>query len=104
MTCTQVGEPQQRGLSATEALGNGLRADWGDHVTVQNQDAGGLVLIVADSDNQAGWRYAHWIVAHSTSNGVERVRYLNHEWSADGEGWRQVDGVGSRVVAEVFQA
>ena len=39
VTCTQVGEPQQRGLSATEALGNGLRADWGDHVTVQNQDA-----------------------------------------------------------------
>jgi hypothetical protein len=103
VTCTQVGEPQQRGLSATEALGNGLRADWGDHVTVQNQDAGGLVLTVADSDNQAGWRYAHWIVAHSTSNGVERVRYLNHEWSADGEGWRQVDGVGSRVVADVFQ-
>ena len=87
-----------------EALGNGLRADWGDHVTVQTQDAGGLVVTVADSDNQAGWRYAHWIVAHSTSNGVERVRYLNHEWSSDGEGWRQVDGVGSRVVAEVFQA
>jgi hypothetical protein len=103
VNCTQTGEPQQRGASAAVALGDGLRADWGANVPVQNQDALGLIVGVTDTDNQAGWRYAHWIVAHSIANGVERVRYLNHEWTSNGDGWRLVEGGPSNIVAEVFQ-
>lgn len=103
VTCTQIGEPSQRGMPATEALGNGLRADWGDGVTVQNADAVGLVVSVGDSDSQTGWRYTHWIVAHSAALGVAKVRYLNHEWNADGAGWRQTAFADGHIVAEVFQ-
>ena len=44
VTCTTAGEPTLRGAAATEALGAGLRADWGEVGTVS--DAG--VVLVAD--------------------------------------------------------
>ena len=41
VTCTQSGEPQQRGVSAAEALGDGLRADWGDGVPCRTRSRSG---------------------------------------------------------------
>lgn len=102
VSCTRSGEPVQRGRTAAEALGAGLRLDWGDVVNVQNADDAGLVL--AALDTQAGWRYAHWIVAHSAEKGVERVRYLNHEWTGDGAGWRLIEATHDQVIAEVYRA
>jgi hypothetical protein len=101
VACTQRGDPSQRGWTATEALGAGLRLDWGEAVTVQ--DADDLGLVVAATDSRAGWRYAHWIVAHSAEKGVARVRYLNQEWSAETGGWRRVAFLADRVFAEVYQ-
>jgi len=101
VTCTRNGEPVQRGSTALEALDAALRLDWGDFVDVRESDGMGLVLAAANP--QDGWRYAHWIVAHSVEKGVERVRYLDREWTGDGAGWRLVDTTLEHVVAEVFQ-
>ena len=55
---------------------------------------------------RVGWRYAHWLVAHATDNGVQRVRFADLEWHADSGRWRAVPpdrAAGtSQVVAEVF--
>src|SRR5690606_38456518 len=98
VTCTRNGEPVQRGSTALEALDAALRLDWGDFVDVRESDGMGLVLAAANP--QDGWRYAHWIVAHSVEKGVERVSYLDREWIGDGAGCRLVDTTLEHVVAE----
>jgi hypothetical protein len=103
VTCTRSGSPSQRGEAAAVALHAGLRLDWGDVATVTDSDVVGLVLTAAD--DQSGWQYAHWLVAHSAERGVERVRFGDREWSAEGGDWHHVDGgPGSEVVAEVYPA
>jgi hypothetical protein len=103
VACSKVGEPSLRGAAATQALGAGLRADWGDHVgTVSN---GGVV--VAADENRSGWQFAHWLVAHSTDHNVARVRFDNQQWTADSGKWSHVDAApidASKVIAEVYPA
>jgi hypothetical protein len=103
VACTRVGQPAQRGIAAAQALGVGLRLDWGEVQTVATSEVVGLV--VAASDQRAGWQYAHWLVAHSGGKGVERVRYGKQEWTAERGEWARVDGerdAGGRVIAEVY--
>lgn len=88
VTCTNAGEPSQRGPQAAEALGAALTLDWGNISPVAN--AAGLVL--AAGEERVGWQYAHWLVAHSTEKNVERVRYGTQEWTASSGQWRQVAG------------
>ncbi len=100
VTCNHVGEPTLRGAAATEALGAGLRADWGDVATVAN---GGVVL-VAD-ENRSGWQFAHWLVAHSVGQNVARVRFADRVWTAESGIWSRIEAdpaSTNRVTAEVF--
>ncbi len=66
-----------------EALRPGSRLDWGaaaDHRDGQRCARPGRGRA---ADTQIGWQYAHWIVAHSSDNGVERVSFGGQEWSAE---------------------
>ena len=90
------------GLQAAEALGAGLKLDWGNIAAVANAETVGLTL--AAGEQRAGWQYAHWLVAHSTEKGVEWVRYGTQEWTASSGRWRQVvdNSTSPRVVAAVY--
>lgn len=99
--CTVSGEPALRGAAAVKALAQGFALDWG-------VDANRLAdLTVTVKDPNAGWRYAHWLVAHAKSTGLERVRFADREWTAPDGKWQPVTGdrrVGNdAVVAEVFR-
>lgn len=106
VVCTGGVAPQRRGVAAALALGDGLRLDWGDVSTVADASVLGLVLTATESP--VGWRYAHWLVAHSVERGVARVRFGDQEWTARSGVWSAVAsdgaGAGERVVAEVYAA
>ncbi|MBL7256112.1 hypothetical protein [Paractinoplanes lichenicola] len=104
--CSVSGTPVLRGAEAAAALMDGLRLDWGKGLpesAAAKQD-GGLTVKVANP--KSGWRYAHWLVAHASATGLERVRFGDLEWHAPDGKWQAVTaesaaGTG-RVVAEVF--
>jgi hypothetical protein len=103
--CTVSGEPALRGAAAAAALAEGMRLDWGKGlVAVEESQPGGLSVAVKNVN--VGWRYAHWLVSHASSTGVERVRFADREWSAPEGKWQPVTGEqGARndtVIAEVF--
>ena len=104
VVCTTVDAPAQRGVLAAQALGAGLRLDWGDVTTITDSEV--LGLVVTANEDSVGWRYAHWLVAHSREKGVARVRFGNQEWTARSGAWSQVElrgtAPGERVVAEVY--
>jgi hypothetical protein len=102
--CTVQGEPVLRGAAAAAALAEGLRLDWGGGLARTAKQAAGLTVAVQDVS--AGWRYAHWLVAHARDTGLERVRFADLEWHAPAGRWQQAtagraagDG---KVIAEVF--
>jgi hypothetical protein len=104
--CTINGEPTLRGAAAATALAAGMRLDWGKGLdTVEAAQPGGLTVAVKDV--KAGWRYAHWLVSHASSTGVERVRFADRVWDAAEGKWQPVtsaQGAGTgTVVAEVFR-
>jgi hypothetical protein len=106
VSCTVPGQPALRGAAAATALITGLKLDWGkglDKSAAAEQAAG---LTVAVSDSSAGWRYAHWLVSHASSTGLERVRFADLEWHAPDGKWQKVTGDGGlderTVIAEVF--
>jgi hypothetical protein len=103
--CTVSGEPALRGATAAAALAEGMRLDWGKGLnTIEATQSGGLTVAVKDVN--AGWRYAHWLVSHASSTGVERVRFADREWSAPDGKWQPVTGGkgagNDTVIAEVF--
>ena len=103
--CTVSGEPALRGATAAAALAEGMRLDWGKGLTtMEATPAGGLTVAVKDVN--AGWRYAHWLVSHASSTGVERVRFADRVWNAPDGKWQPVTGAQgagvSSVVAEVY--
>ncbi|GAB2593275.1 hypothetical protein Aab01nite_36420 [Paractinoplanes abujensis] len=104
--CSVSGSPVLRGAEAAAALMDGLRLDWGRGLpeSAAAKQAGGLTVKVADPS--AGWRYAHWLVAHASATGLERVRFGDLEWHAPDGKWQAVTAGSaagtSRVVAEVF--
>ncbi len=102
VACTFTGEPARRGAAAVEALSRQLRLDWGK--LTLTDDAGPAAVGVDVRDARTGWRYAHWLVAHASDNGVERVRYADLEWHAPTGRWEAAPGGGApaKVVATVF--
>ena len=104
--CSVTGTPALRGAAAAAALMDGLRLDWGKRLPESStvKQAAGLTVDVKDAST--GWRYAHWLVAHASATGLERVRFGDLEWHAPDGRWQAVtaDGVigAGRVVAEVF--
>ena len=104
VTCTHSDQPAARGPAAAAALADRLRYDWGDNVATRPPS--GLVgLEVPAADTRTGWQYAHWLVAHSTEQGVASVRFDGQAWAADSGKWSQVtanpDDAG-HVVAAVY--
>jgi hypothetical protein len=104
LTCSGADEPAVRGAEAARALGEGLKLDWGTVDAVSTAEIVGLV--VAAANDQSGWQFAHWLVAHSWSTGVHRVQFGAHEWTAASGKWRQVQvaTVDRQVVAEVYRS
>jgi hypothetical protein len=102
--CTVSGEPAVRGAAAAAALMQGLRLDWGKGLGRAAEQAAGVTVAVTDTG--AGWRYAHWLVAHASDTGLERVRFADLEWYAPSGTWEPVTGDraagDATVVAEVF--
>jgi hypothetical protein len=98
--CTVTGEPVLRGAAAAAALTEGLKLDWGIKA-VQDTE-----LRVTASDPEKGWRYAHWLVAHAKTTGLERVRFADLEWTAPEGKWVPVAADraagNTTVMAEVF--
>jgi hypothetical protein len=105
VACTLTGEPVVRGAAATAALLKGLRLDWGPALARTTGQPSGLTVDAADAG--AGWRYAHWLVAHARATGLERVRFGDLEWHAEAGTWQAVTGGdstgGRQVVAQVFR-
>jgi hypothetical protein len=104
--CTITGQPALRGAAAAAALTRGLRLDWGRSVAKVEPDPGdGFSVDVKTAS--AGWRYAHWLVSHASSTGLERVRFADLEWHATGGKWQPVSSDGGaderKVIAEVFR-
>ncbi|MFI5491693.1 hypothetical protein [Actinoplanes sp. NPDC051859] len=97
--CTVDSKPALRGAAAAAALAEVFTLDWGVEAT-----AAELSWSVENPDS--GWRYAHWLVSHAKTTGLERVRFADREWTAPDGKWQPVTGdrrVGNdTVVAEVF--
>ncbi len=106
VACAFPGQPAVRGATATAALTELLRLDWGAVPSAIGGDAAGLALTVRDTRN--GWQYAHWLVSHADQQGVRSVRYDSLEWTAKGGTWTKVaTGAGvaaNHVIAEVYTA
>jgi hypothetical protein len=104
VACIVTGEPELRGAAAAAAVLNGLRLDWGKGLPRTAELASGLTVQVTDASS--GWRYAHWLVSHARSTGLERVRFADLEWHAPTGEWQPVAGPAGpdqrQVVAEVF--
>jgi len=99
--CTVSGDPALRGSAAAAALTEGLQLDWG----VKATEAADLKVTVRNPSS--GWRYAHWLVSHAKTTGLERVRFADLEWTAPDGKWQPVTGDrragNATVVAEVFR-
>ncbi|XVU26946.1 hypothetical protein ACQPZJ_07855 [Actinoplanes sp. CA-054009] len=104
--CSVSGSPVLRGAAASAALLEGLRLDWGKGLTESATAGPAAGLTVAVADVNAGWRYAHWLVAHASATGLERVRFADLEWHAPDGKWQAATAQGGadsrRVIAEVF--
>ena len=105
VACTVTGKPVLRGAAAATAVMQGLRLDWGQGLGATAEQASGLTVAVADPS--AGWRYAHWLVSHARTTGLERVRFAAHEWHAEAGTWQRVTGDkgtdNTQVIAQVFR-
>jgi hypothetical protein len=104
VACTVTGKPALRGAEAAAAVLQGLRLDWGKGLPRTAEQASGLTVDVANAS--AGWQYAHWLVSHARTTGLERVRFADHEWHAEAGEWQPVTGDGGaderQVIAQVF--
>jgi hypothetical protein len=109
VACVVAGEPAQRGQAASAGLAAGLRLDWGAARPRASEQFPGVSVPVASE--QAGWQYAHWLVAHATAHGVRLVRFGQLEWRAKDGGWvaATVDAAtppggatSAQVIAEVY--
>ncbi|HWB35258.1 MAG TPA: hypothetical protein VHA75_04450 [Rugosimonospora sp.] len=122
LSCTITEDPSQRGPDAATALVSSLTLDWGklDSLTRLDSGTGGPAepstaadgapsgLVVSVAGTQAGWQYAHWLVAHAAAQSVKSVTFGNHVWTAKSGTWTTVTvdptvaGAATRVVAEVY--
>jgi hypothetical protein len=105
VACTITDQPAQRGPAAASALAQSLAIDWGQVDAVADSGLLGVELVVDGA--QAGWQYAHWLVAHSADQNIKSVRFGDEMWTAKAGNWTRSSGdrtvaAGDRVVAEVY--
>jgi hypothetical protein len=112
VACVAPHEPPAGGQEAAAALSEAMAQDWGTRVTgagngelaasvdLATPDSGFVVSVPA-ADARAGWRYAHWLVAHAAEHGVTRVRFTDMEWTASGGGWSVAESRAVDVQAEL---
>lgn len=100
VTCTvsQV-SPVAEQASGAERIGEALIDDWGEDVQVARLDD--TRIEVTAENIQAGWRYAHWLVAHGDEYGVTRVHFADLEWSAARGTWTKAMASSSTVEANL---
>lgn len=99
VACTVSGDPALRGAEAVAALAENIKLDW----NVKGSTDTGLKVSV--KKNETGWQYAHWLVSHARTTGLERVTFDGREWTAEDGKW-QTSTTGSQetaVIAEVFR-
>jgi hypothetical protein len=105
VACTVTGDPAVRGAAATAVLLKSLRLDWGSGMDRAAEQTAGLTVSVTTPS--AGWRYAHWLVSHARTTGLERVRFADLEWRAPTGKWQSVTSDGGvderQVIAQVFR-
>jgi hypothetical protein len=114
VACIITDAPAQRGPAAATALAAVVQLDWGPVPALA--DAAGLLgvdLTVSGSQavsvSQTGWRYAHWLVAHSADSGIKTVRFGGQLWSAKSGDWTTATAdpatvPADHVIAEVYAA
>jgi len=71
VACNVSTTPTTRGPRALSDLTSILKQDWGTAALVHSETPDSLTLDVSGA--QAGWQYAHWLVAHAVRPRVERV-------------------------------
>ena len=102
------GHTTTRGAVALSGLANSLKSDWGTRLQrITTSSPYSLALFAAD--NQAGWQYAHWLVAHAQDSGIMRVQFGDQEWTAKAGTWTAAGALattapGETVFAQVFGA
>ena len=105
VACSVPDNPALRGAAAATAVLKDLRLDWGKGLGSTVEQAAGLTVHVTDAS--AGWRYAHWLVSHARTTGLERVRFAELEWRAPTGKWQAVTSDGGaderQVIAQVFR-
>ena len=104
--CYVHGTPSARGTAAIATLSTDLRTDWGALLN-QLPDSIPDTLSLAVTDDQAGWQYAHWLVAHAQASGIMRVRFGTQQWTAKAGGWSsagdpETAAAGETVIAQVY--
>jgi hypothetical protein len=99
--------PLARGAAALGALTTDLKDDWGSLLDPLPAAAPNTVSL-AVADDQAGWQYAHWLVAHAQDSGIMRISFGNQQWTAKAGNWTTADptgpAAGETVIAQVFSA
>ena len=88
LSCALPGDSGRGGAAAARALGEALELDWGKLDAVLGADGAGVELAVPD--DRAGWRLAHWLVAHAAQHGIRHVRYGDQRWSAEEGAWKPI--------------
>ncbi len=111
VACNVPTTPTTRGPRALSDLTSILKQDWGTAASVHTETPDSLALDV--SGPQAGWQYAHWLVAHASDSGLERVQFGNLAWTASKGVWGSIPRsqapavssvAASTVIAQVYAA
>ena len=55
-------------------------------------------VTLAVPGTRAGWQYAHWLVAHASEGGLQRVQFGNFAWTAKTGAWKPVPRPSGRSV------
>jgi hypothetical protein len=103
VACSVSSQPAIRGNTATSALAESFKLDWGE---VRPTVAPSTITVTVRNE-KSGWQYAYWLVAHATDSGARRVRFRDHEWNASAGIWGRISGdpvpAGSNtVLVEVY--
>ena len=98
LRCVQVERPGE-GVSTSD-LGRALSLDWGESAEYVEIDGG---IAVSVSSVEDGWRYASWLVAHSTERGIATVEFDGRRWHAESGEWETPEAAGddATVIATV---
>lgn len=91
--------PAVVGEAAASTLSALLVREWGDQVSVALATPPGLTVSATGED--AGWRYAYWLVSHAADHAVTRVQFADLVWTAADNGWSEADQAIDHVSAEV---